>query len=217
MASVDSVAAKITFSADEKDLLVSLVKREKVIEDKRTNRVTNKLKADAWERIQKKYNSHDFVSKREIIQLKRCWEKLKRAIKEAQSQEIKCGLSSSNGSPPPSEDYVPGEYEVVPHTVDCDPALSATTMATDLITTRQSNILQGREEQKQLFLIRRSILMIEKEIAAEKLRSLIEINRTKELMEVEKLEHQRELHKIELQHALGPPQKLGSDSQLQKS
>ncbi|XP_069364406.1 uncharacterized protein [Maniola hyperantus] len=202
MASVDTVAsAKITFSTEEKELLISLIKREKVVEDKRTNKATNKLKVEAWERIQKKYNSHDFVSKREVIQLKRCWEKLKRSIKDAQSQEMKSRLSTGSGSPPPSEDYVPGE---VPYPVECDTVLSSSTMATDLIATRQNNILQEKEERKELFCIRRSILMLEKEVAVEKLRSLMEINKTKELLEVEKLEHQRALHKIELQRALDP-------------
>ncbi|KOB73903.1 Eukaryotic initiation factor 5C, partial [Operophtera brumata] len=49
--------------AEEKELLVSLLVQEKVIEDKRTNKSKNKLKTEAWERVTKRYNSNGFVHK----------------------------------------------------------------------------------------------------------------------------------------------------------
>lgn len=68
----------------------------------------------------------------------------------------------------------------------------------NVISTRQNNVLKECEHEQDLYMLRRSILLIEKQQALENLRHRKEINRIKEIDEAEKLEHQRELRRIEL-------------------
>ncbi|XP_023949707.2 uncharacterized protein LOC112054234 [Bicyclus anynana] len=302
---------KVTFTHEEKELLVNLLKFEKIIEDKRTNKSTNKLKAEAWDRVTNKFNNNTFVTKRATIQLRRCWEKIKKHAKDDRTKEIKTRMATGGGSPClPSQDYVPGVEEVVPHLMieipgtidsntifeserqtetsitttctistrcktpimsqsilqDCDQSVLrryldstqtacetmnnqinehltsrmniiispeaetieptdtcnissplmprtelpyterrrrlASTAASEVITLRKNNILKERNEQQDLYKIRRSILEIEFQKESEMLRHLQKLNSIKEMNELEILEHQRALRKIELQRAL---------------
>lgn len=64
------------FNEKERLLLAQLVSEEISIENKKTNAVDLKDKADAWERITKKYVSEG-CAPRSTKQLRKCWDNMK--------------------------------------------------------------------------------------------------------------------------------------------
>lgn len=57
-------------------MLLQLVAEEKAIKNKKTNATDLKDKADAWEKITRKYASEG-CTPRSIKQLKKCWNNMK--------------------------------------------------------------------------------------------------------------------------------------------
>jgi len=64
------------YSEKEKLLLAQLISEEPAIENKKTGGSDLKDKADAWERVTKKYISQEFTP-RTNKQLKKCWDNMK--------------------------------------------------------------------------------------------------------------------------------------------
>ncbi|CAG4969769.1 unnamed protein product [Colias eurytheme] len=72
---------------DSGGLIVALVRDRPIIEDKRTNSKNIELKKQAWEDLTAAFNSQPYVSQRNNMQLKRCWENIKTLRKKELSQE----------------------------------------------------------------------------------------------------------------------------------
>lgn len=66
----------VHFTETERMLLAQLISEEKAIENKRTGAADLKDKAEAWERVTKKYCSQGFTP-RTSKQLKKCWDNMK--------------------------------------------------------------------------------------------------------------------------------------------
>lgn len=66
----------IHYTEQERMFLAQLIYEEKAIESKKTGATDLKDKADAWERITKKYASQGFTP-RTSKQLKKCWDNIK--------------------------------------------------------------------------------------------------------------------------------------------
>lgn len=78
------------FTAGEKDILVELVTKYKnIIECKETDVSSLNAKLQAWIRLSTEYNCNQGVSPRDVKQLKKCWENMKRKAKEEDAREKK--------------------------------------------------------------------------------------------------------------------------------
>lgn len=66
----------VHYTERERILLAQLISEEKVIENKKTGATDLKDKADAWERITKKYASEGCIP-RTSKQLRKCWDNMK--------------------------------------------------------------------------------------------------------------------------------------------
>lgn len=76
------------FTQLEKDCAIDVILRYKgIIENKKTDGVTNKQKAIAWENIAKEYNSCNINMPRCSKQLKNLYENVKRKLKKQISNE----------------------------------------------------------------------------------------------------------------------------------
>lgn len=64
------------YTEQERMFLAQLIFEEKIIESKKTGASDLKDKADAWERITKKYASQD-CTPRTSKQLRKCWDNMK--------------------------------------------------------------------------------------------------------------------------------------------
>lgn len=77
----------------EKELLISLVEKYiHIIENKKTNSIFNKQKAECWERLAKEFNAMQTSGLRSGEQLKSCFEQIKKHAKQHQAEE-KVGIS----------------------------------------------------------------------------------------------------------------------------
>lgn len=75
------------FTTEEKDLLVELVtKYKEVIENKRTDAVSQKQKKRAYQMLSNEYNSQS-TRPRTAASLKVCWENIKKRSRKAQAKE----------------------------------------------------------------------------------------------------------------------------------
>ncbi|CAG4992886.1 unnamed protein product [Colias eurytheme] len=90
---------KIPFTTSERELIVALVRDRPIIEDKRTNSKNIELKKQAWEDLTAAFNSQPYVSQRNNMQLKRCWENIKTLRKKELSQEAS-SMRRTGGGPP---------------------------------------------------------------------------------------------------------------------
>ena len=71
------------FSELERSLLTELVGKYKdVLESKRNDYRTIKVKNDKWETLAEEFNSQSGVTKRHAKQLKKCWENIKARAKK---------------------------------------------------------------------------------------------------------------------------------------
>jgi len=66
----------VHYTEQERMLLAQLISEEKVIKNKKTSATDLKDKANAWERITKKYASEGCMP-RSTKQLKKCWDNMK--------------------------------------------------------------------------------------------------------------------------------------------
>lgn len=74
---MDGEFKNVHYTETERMLLAQLISEEKeIIENKRTGATELKDKAQAWERIVKKYCSQGFTP-RTSKQLKKCWDNMK--------------------------------------------------------------------------------------------------------------------------------------------
>ncbi|KAK4327498.1 hypothetical protein Pmani_002053 [Petrolisthes manimaculis] len=64
-------------TAGERDIFLNLIREEKVINDRRTDRRIVVLKNHAWKRVTDGFNAAGLGPKRTIQQLKKAWERLK--------------------------------------------------------------------------------------------------------------------------------------------
>lgn len=76
------------FSELERSLLTELVGKYKdVLESKRNDYRTIKVKNDRWETLAEEFNSQSGVTKRDSKQLKKCWENIKARAKKQIAKE----------------------------------------------------------------------------------------------------------------------------------
>ena len=64
-------------SPAERDLLMGLIREEKILQDRRTDGKVIIQKRAAWVRITRLFNSHNLGPQRTEQQLKKIWERLK--------------------------------------------------------------------------------------------------------------------------------------------
>ncbi|XP_050668591.1 myb/SANT-like DNA-binding domain-containing protein 3 isoform X2 [Leptidea sinapis] len=79
---------KKPFTTAERELVRELVLERPIIGDKRIHAENIVLKQKAWEDIANVYNSRPYVTPRNSIQLKRCWENLKQLRKKQLSERL---------------------------------------------------------------------------------------------------------------------------------
>ncbi|XP_069680116.1 myb/SANT-like DNA-binding domain-containing protein 3 [Periplaneta americana] len=108
-------AAHKLFSAEEKTLLINLIKCKRVIEDKRTDVISLSKKKAAWLEILQEFNSNEAVTKRSLSQLKKCWDNIKTKRKRELAQEMKERMKTGGGPPPPLTSPNPEVDLAVPH------------------------------------------------------------------------------------------------------
>lgn len=92
------------FTDKERCLLIKLIKEKdyyKIIENKKTNDVTTKMKSDAWDKITADYNSIANIESRTKKQLTNCWKNSKARAKldvaRVRQEQLRTG-----GGPPPA-------------------------------------------------------------------------------------------------------------------
>lgn len=73
---MDCEFKNVHYTGTERMLLAQLISEEKIIENKRTGATDLKDKAEAWERIVKRYCSEG-CTPRTNKQLKKCWDNMK--------------------------------------------------------------------------------------------------------------------------------------------
>jgi hypothetical protein len=73
---MDQDKANVHYTKQERMLLVQLISEEKAIGNKKTGATDLKDKAEAWERVTKKYVSQG-VTPRTTKQLRKCWDNMK--------------------------------------------------------------------------------------------------------------------------------------------
>ncbi|VEN45803.1 unnamed protein product [Callosobruchus maculatus] len=95
----------IPYTWEDKQLLTSILKRHQIVEDRRVDAHTNQLKNEAWEAITEEYNAGRTEHQRTVIQLKRCWDKMKRKRKEEKQKEKIERLISETGDRPTADLY----------------------------------------------------------------------------------------------------------------
>lgn len=79
------------YTQREKEILVSLIEKYfKIVENKKTNAVFNKQKAECWEKLAKEFNSTQTTGLRTGAQLKATYEKMKQLAKQHKSEEKVC-------------------------------------------------------------------------------------------------------------------------------
>ncbi|XP_046383030.1 uncharacterized protein LOC124153736 [Ischnura elegans] len=111
-------ARSAEFTATEKNILCNLVEKHKSsIENKRTDSVQCEAKKKAWLAVQSEFNCHRDVVRRDVRQLKRCWEKLKGEVKKRKTAEVRHRMGTGGGPPlRPFEDPITAQVErIVPH------------------------------------------------------------------------------------------------------
>ncbi|XP_046392011.1 myb/SANT-like DNA-binding domain-containing protein 3 [Ischnura elegans] len=85
------------FTADEKALLIQLVRSNSVVQQKGCDVISMARKRKAWEGIASAYNSKPHVTKRTVHQLKKCWINMKARHKKELTGEITANLRIANG------------------------------------------------------------------------------------------------------------------------
>ncbi|KYN10480.1 hypothetical protein ALC57_17389 [Trachymyrmex cornetzi] len=73
---MDKDKSSAHYTEKEKMLLAQLIFEETAIENKKTGSTDLKEKAEAWERVTKKYTSQG-LTPRTSKQLKKCWDNMK--------------------------------------------------------------------------------------------------------------------------------------------
>ncbi|GFO24408.1 myb/sant-like DNA-binding domain-containing protein 3 [Plakobranchus ocellatus] len=77
------------YTAYEKELLLEILKRYPIIEDKGNDNSINNKKQEAWDRVTTEYNSHENVAKRDKANLKSLWKNLKIKAKKDHARHKK--------------------------------------------------------------------------------------------------------------------------------
>ncbi|XP_067137179.1 myb/SANT-like DNA-binding domain-containing protein 3 [Centruroides vittatus] len=87
----------MNFTANEKKLLINLVKEYRsVIEDKRNDASALQKKEETWHELCSKYNSRHGVNKRSVGQLQRCWKNMKARSKITVAMEMEDKKDDNN-------------------------------------------------------------------------------------------------------------------------
>ncbi|KAL1428494.1 hypothetical protein MTO96_002868 [Rhipicephalus appendiculatus] len=90
------------FTEDEKNVLITLVREFKhIIECKKTDVASTAKKNQTWTEIAKRYNANHGITRRDHLQLKKCWNNLKQKWKEETARE-KRERHKTGGGPAPS-------------------------------------------------------------------------------------------------------------------
>ncbi|KAL3171909.1 hypothetical protein MRX96_013489 [Rhipicephalus microplus] len=83
-----TTATRFVFSREERELLVNLATRHKaVIENKRTDALTERAKDSVWEKLTSEYNSQPGIRRVTLAQLCKLWDTEKSKWKKKQSEE----------------------------------------------------------------------------------------------------------------------------------
>ncbi|XP_069674522.1 myb/SANT-like DNA-binding domain-containing protein 3 [Periplaneta americana] len=103
------------YTAEEKLLLIDLVGKHKILEDKRTDIISLSKKKKTWEDVCNAYNEEANVTKRTVQQLKKCWVNIKSKRKKELAHETRERLKTGGGPPPDNTTEFPELDLVVPH------------------------------------------------------------------------------------------------------
>lgn len=88
------------FTFFEKQILIRLLNDYKhIVEDKRTDKRTNKEKEKAWTEITDRFNSEADVNKRTKKQLENCWKALKSKDRDSRAAERREHFRTGGGPP----------------------------------------------------------------------------------------------------------------------
>ncbi|KAL1489090.1 hypothetical protein ABEB36_014036 [Hypothenemus hampei] len=92
--------APVAYTEKEKILLIFLVDKDKMIENKRTDAATVQQKLTAWEKLSQEYNSrtHIIQGPRTSPQLKKLWSNLKQRKRKANTELRHEKLLNGGGS-----------------------------------------------------------------------------------------------------------------------
>ncbi|XP_077511876.1 myb/SANT-like DNA-binding domain-containing protein 3 [Amblyomma americanum] len=90
------------FTVEEKRLLTSVVNEHKrFLECKKTDVASLAKKSEVWKEVAKIFNSHHGVTRRDHLQLKKCWANMKQKWKEEDAKQ-KRELHKTGGGPAPA-------------------------------------------------------------------------------------------------------------------
>lgn len=88
------------FTTEEKDVLLGLVSKNKnVLENKRTDQTTTKQKEDCWNKLAVELNNEFPQRKRTGIQLKQCWNNIKKHTKKNAAELRRSQFQTGGGAP----------------------------------------------------------------------------------------------------------------------
>ncbi|KAL4719765.1 hypothetical protein ACJJTC_011643 [Scirpophaga incertulas] len=88
------------FAASEKQTLIELVERHfDIVENKKTDSVSIKLKNEEWQKIATEFNAISSIHPRDWGVLKNCWENLKKRAKQCQTSRNQHFLGTGGGPP----------------------------------------------------------------------------------------------------------------------
>ncbi|XP_063215914.1 myb/SANT-like DNA-binding domain-containing protein 3 [Bacillus rossius redtenbacheri] len=104
-----STSKNIAFTQADKHILFDLIKKYKhVVENKKTDSVSNNDKKATWKVIALEFNARNVTTKRDDGQLKRCWEKTKTTARKHRQTERLHAMATGGGkafvSPPQMEE-----------------------------------------------------------------------------------------------------------------
>ena len=103
------MAPSTKYSEFEKSLLIELVDKYKgIIESKKCDAKSIKIKSNHWDIIAGEYNANSQVTKRDASKLKKCWENMKSRAKKNVAKKRRSSLATGGG---PQETHVDASDE----------------------------------------------------------------------------------------------------------
>ncbi|CAH1237712.1 unnamed protein product [Diabrotica balteata] len=112
--SISKLVPLLLYTREDKEILIVILKKYPIIENKNTNATTIKKKSEAWNAVMHDYNTvRTEIST--VTQLKCCWDKIKRQKKMELSKERQNRMSTGGGGGIPDINILPDVEVIATH------------------------------------------------------------------------------------------------------
>uniref|UniRef100_A0A6P7GBS4 Regulatory protein zeste n=1 Tax=Diabrotica virgifera virgifera TaxID=50390 RepID=A0A6P7GBS4_DIAVI len=108
------MSAIVAYTREDKEILIEILKKYPIIENKNTDATTIKKQSEAWNAVMHDYNAVR-TEIRTVTQLKRCWDKIKRQKKMELSKERQNRMSTGGGGGIPDINILPDVEVIATH------------------------------------------------------------------------------------------------------